>query len=595
MSTSPWSADEGLEARSPQPPRSYLWRALLGALVALGIGAGVYGYVLFNQPPDAKVSVVFETPPQPLLGEPFLLFLSVANQSDNVLHDAKLSIFLPQDVAFVGEWSGERVHDELLGTLGPGSVMQRTMNVVASGQAKTVREIRAKFVYTITPEGRVQFERNTNATVQIGEPAITLSLETPQQAVNGEPFTVNVKYKNVSTQDFRNVRLGVTRPGIFQFRKASLEPASRANDSWNLGALKAGAEGQIAIEGVVVGPEGSFFTVAASVSADFLGESKELANQSASLTIATSPLSLSVSANGSQEYVAGIGDSLQYVITYRNNSAAVFRGIAVRARLIGGLFDYSTLSSQGSFNSLSNTLTWIAANAPELESLGPGEERTLNFSIRLKPAFPISRASDKNYTLKVEARVESPTVPSGIAAERTVSVASLETKVRGAVALHTKALWRDAAWGFLNEGPYPPRMNQPTQYTIHWSITNYATDIGSVHMETFLQSGAKFLGKAKSTVATLPQYDAATGRVTWDIPTIAATRGVVGAPVEGVFQIEVTPAVTHVGNNVVLTNSTRLQASDLFTGVALESVAPALTTALPEDPTIQVPDRRVQP
>ncbi len=591
--TSPWEDDENLPVHAQETP-FHIWKAVLGAIVVLAVGAGVYGYILFNRTPEVKVSAVFETPPQPLLGEPFSLSLSVANQSDNVLHGAKLSFFLPQDVVFVGEWSNERVHDEILGTLGPGSVVQRTISVMAMGQAKTVRQIRSEFVYSTTPEGRVQFERDTVADVQVGEPAITLTLEAPQQAVNGEAFTTTVKYKNASRQDFKNVRLRFSRPEIFRFQKASTEPASRANDMWDLGVLKAGAEGKVLIDGIVVGPEGSFFTVSGSISADFLGESKELAAQSASLTIATSPLSVSVTVNGGTNYIAGIGDTLQYTVAYRNNSTAPFHGIAVRARLIGGLFDYSTVRSGGSFNSLTNTLTWIAANAPELENLGPGQEGTLTFNIQLKPAFPISRVSDKNYMLKAEARVESPTVPSGIAALSTVSLATLETKVKGMVALRAKALWRDAAWGILNDGPYPPKLNQPTQYTIHWIVTNYSTDIGAVRMEAFLQSGAKFIGKAKSTVATLPQYDATTGRVTWDIPTIAATRGVLGAPVEGVFQIEATPSVTQIGQDVVLTGPVRLQANDLFTGTALESTVEALTTALPEDATIQLRDRRVQ-
>jgi len=593
-SYSPWEEDENLPIHAPQES-FHIWKAILGAIVVLAIGAGVYGYVLFNRTPDVKVSAVFETPPQPLLGEPFSLSLSVANQSDNVLHGAKLSFFLPQDVVFVGEWSNERVHDEILGTLGPGSVVQRTISVMAMGQAKTVRQIRAKFVYSTTPEGRVQFERDTVADVQVGEPAITLSLEAPQQAVNGEAFTTAIQYKNASRQDFRNVRLRFSHPEIFRFQKASMESASRANDMWDLGVLKAGAEGKVLIDGTVMGPEGSFFTVSGSISADFLGESKELAVQAASLTIATSPLSVSVLVNGGVNYIAGIGDTLQYTIAYRNNSAVAFHGIAVRARLIGGLFDYPSVRAAGSFNSLTNTLTWIAANAPELENLDPGQEGTLTFSVQLKPAFPISRVSDKNYALKVEARVESPTVPSGITASSTVSLATLETKVKGVVALRAKVLWRDAAWGILNDGPYPPKLNKPTQYTIHWIITNYSTDIGSVHMEAFLQSGAKFIGKAKSTVTTLPQYDVTTGRVTWDIPSIAATRGVFGAPVEGVFQIEATPSVTQVGQDVVLIGPVRLQANDLFTGTALESTVGALTTALPEDLTIQLTDRRVQP
>jgi hypothetical protein len=593
--SSPWPADEDIEVSPAERNSSRFWKALLAFIVLVGLAAAAYGYFLFTRPADVSVSLEFDVLPHPLLGEPFSLSLSVANQSDDVLHGAKLSIFLPQDVSFVGPWSGERVHEEPLGTIGPGSVLRKTFQAVAMGQAKTIKQVRAKFTYAIAPEGRVQFERDARADVQVGDPALSLSLEAPAQVVNGESFTTKIKYANASAQEFKNVRLTFAQPEVFRFEKASLEPASRANNVWNLGALKAGAEGEIMVEGSVVGVEGAFFTLTADVSADFLGESRQLASQTATLTIAASPLSVSLSVNESPDYIAGIGDSLQYTLAYRNNSPTPLRGISVSARLSGQLFDYATLRSQGSFNSLTNTVTWIAANAPELENLMPGEMRTLTFDVRLKPSFPITRVSDKNYLVKVEARVESPTVPAGVAAERTVSVAALETKVKGAIDVRAKALWRDAAWGFVNEGPYPPRAHQPTQFTVHWILTNYATDLSPVHMEAFVQSGAKFTGKAKSTVTTLPQYDAATGRVTWDIPSVPATRGVVGGPVEGVFQIEVLPSITQVGQSIPLMSELRVRATDVFTGVILEDTAPPLTTDIPEDTTVSVTDRRVQP
>ncbi|MBM3257520.1 MAG: hypothetical protein FJY98_04355 [Candidatus Liptonbacteria bacterium] len=591
-STTPWAADEHLGA---PPPRSSGRFKLFGILAFLFLaGVGIFSYFLFRQPAGVSVSVEFETPPQPLLGEPFPLSLSLANQSDGVLYGAKFSIILPEDVLFVGEYSRERVHDEALGSLGPGSVTQRTVNVVVVGQPQAVKRVRAKFVYSTSPEGRVQFEKEAAAEIRVGAAALELSLEAPKQVVNGAPFTATVKYKNASKQEFKNVRVAFRYPSLFSLTKASLESATRTNDSWSLGNLPAGTQGEITFDGVVVGAEGSFFTLNAAVTADYLGESRELAVQTASLAIATSPLSVAIGVSGVQNNAANPGEVLQYSLTLKNNSSVVFRGITLNARLIGAMFNYSTLRAQASFNSLTNTLTWLTANTPELQSLNPGESKTLTFDIALKGTYPISRVSDKNYTLKVEARAESPTVLPDTAVDTTVAVGSFETKVAGKIALHAKALWKDAAWGIVNSGPFPPRVNQPTQYTIHWIITNYATDASGVRVEAYLQSGAKFLGKAKSTGATLPQYDAATGKVVWDIPSVAATRGVVGAPIEGVFQIEVIPSSNHLGGYVPILSESRLQAKDIFTGMALESTAGVLQTDLLEDPTVTVQDRRVQ-
>ncbi len=591
MST-PWIADEHLK---PVKKTHSSWK-ILGVLVLLLIaGAGIFVYVFFRSPAEATVAVDFGTLPQPLIGEPFSLTLSFSNQSDKVVYGTKLSIILPEDMFFVGEFSGQRVYDEVLGTLGPGSIMQRTVNVVVLGEPQSVKRVRADLKYSTTPEGKVQFDSKTNADVRVGDPAFQLLLDTPSQVLNGVPFTMTLKYKNMSTETFKNVQLSVRYPDFFQFKQASVDPASRTNDSWSLGSLEGNAEGTILVQGIVIGPEGSFFTLNAGMTVDYLGQSQKIATQTASLAIATSPLSVSVAVNNRQDYIARVGDLLRYTITYKNNSSTVFRGLTVSAKLVGTMFDYSTLRfDDGAFNSLTNTLTWITASAPQLISLNPGAEGSVDFDISLKKGFSISRVSDKNYTVRVEATVQSQTVSPNTAADQTISVGNLEVKVGGAIALQAKALWRDAAWGIVNSGPYPPRVNQPTQYAIHWLITNYATDASNVRVEAYLQSGARFIGNAKSTGTTLPQYDALTGKVTWDIPSIAATRGIVGAPVEGVFQIEAMPSIIQLGSSVPLLSDSRLQARDMFTGEVLQDNAQTLTTDLPEDPTISVQDRRVQ-
>ncbi|MCR4327972.1 MAG: hypothetical protein NUV53_00440 [Patescibacteria group bacterium] len=593
--TTPWEEDSNTLAVSEPPRHSKVLKVVVVTIFLMIAGGGIYAYFLSQRPTGVNVSVEFVTPPQTLLGESFPLILSAANHSDSVLHDAKLSILLPEDVYFVGEYSGERIHDEVLGTIGPGSVTQRVVNIVILGQAQSIRLIEGKLAYKTSDDGRVQFEQGARANVQVSDPALQLSFETPKQVVNGETFTTKIHYKNESKQEFNNVKLVFRSPSIFSFQRATLEVSARTNDVWNLGTLKGGSEGDLEIDGKIVSLEGSFFTLSAEMSADFLGKSRELAVQTVSLGIATSPLSISIVANDASDYIAKIGSSFSYRMTVRNNSDIVFRGLKISAHLIGNLFNYGSVRSTGSFNSLANTLTWITANQGDLENIAPGETRAVNFTILLKDSFPIKSATDKNYEVRVEAHVESPTVPPDTAADKTIAVTDVTTKVAGAVVLRALALWRDAAWGILNDGPYPPRVNQPTQYSIHWRIANYATDIGAVHVEAFLQSGARFVGNAKSNVATVPQYDVSTGLVTWDIPSIAATKGVASVPVEGVFQIEATPATTHIGQSMVLMKDSSLKAKDLFTGIELQSDAGAVDSNIPEDATVTVVERRVVP
>jgi hypothetical protein len=194
---------------------------------------------------------------------------------------------------------------------------------------------------------------------------------------------------------------------------------------------------------------------------------------------------------------------------------------------------------------------------------------------------------DKNFTLKMNAQISSPTVPPGTQASSTISAVSAENKVGGKISLSVPAYWRDAASGVLNSGPYPPKVNQTTQYTIHWAITNYSTDVENVTVSASLQSGTTCTGIVKSNVSAVPACNAATGLVTWTIPTnIPATTGITGPPAEAVFQVQNMPAINQTGNAVTLLGPTTLQATDVFTGAAYKISADAITTDLPNDKTI---------
>jgi hypothetical protein len=132
-------------------------------------------------------------------------------------------------------------------------------------------------------------------------------------------------------------------------------------------------------------------------------------------------------------------------------------------------------------------------------------------------------------------------------------------------------------------------VDQPTDYTIHWDIANYATDATSVTVSAYLQSGTTFTGAATSTglaSTSLPIYNAGTGEVTWTIPFIPATTGVISPPVTTIFQVSNTPAVNQVGQAVTLLGPTTLTATDVYTGATVTATAAAVTTRLPNDPSV---------
>lgn len=594
---SPWEEDKDDDGPEEGKPRSSIMATLAKILIPIFIiaVAGYTFYYFLTRPTGASVSIDFAKPDQILSGQPFTLKITISNNSDQVLKNAKLSVTLPDKVYYLGGSQNQRVIENDSSDIGPGSATPNPFSLVVVGDTNSVKRIGAKLSYQLAGSTG-EFESAAGADISVSEQIINLAFELPESVFGGSAFDLKVNYKNNSAQDFdSDVILKIDYPSEFTFSKSSVDP-SAGNNQWNLGKLPKGAAGSITITGSVADSGKSSYDFHGAVSSNgktFGGQTFTIAEQTASISMSTSPLLVSMQINGSDNYVAHAGDELLYRIHYKNNSSVTFDSVTVKASLLSDMFDFQTLRTDASFSSAGNTFTWLAANTPALSKLPPGEEGNLDIDIRLKKDFPIRLISDKNYTLKLNTEVSSPTVPQGVKASRTVSTSNFETKVAGKLQLQAKALWRDAASGILNSGSYPPRVNQPTQYTVHWILTNYATDVSGVQVSAYLQSGARWTDKVKSNTDNTPAYDSSSGKVTWNAGNIAANKGAINTPAEAVFQVELTPAVNQVGQYVAFLGNTSIQWQDNFIGTQLTDSYRALTTALMDDPSISAAVNRV--
>ena len=178
-------------------------------------------------------------------------------------------------------------------------------------------------------------------------------------------------------------------------------------------------------------------------------------------------------------------------------------------------------------------------------------------------------------------------MPYYVSADKTVELTNLVTKVKGQIAIATKALFRDTASGIENRGPLPPKVNNPTNFTIHWTIVNYNTDVSNVQVKTSLLSGVRFTSKVKSNISSLPAYNDRTGEISWTIDKIPATKGVLGTPVEAIFQVEATPNITQISQPMPLLSETQLTAVDDFTQNQISGYFPAITSEMISDSTFK--------
>lgn len=563
---------------------------LIFILIAV-IAAGIY--YIYDKYADRNLSLDISVPESAAIGAPFEAKAEFSNHSGNVLKDVKLTINLPEGLVFAGQDESKNIESKELGDIGEGSLISETYRLIALKDENTVKRIKVSISYT--PSSLVaHFEKKAEAEVAVKGSGILINLTGPEKVSGSEEFEIDADYKNVSEVDFKDIELRIEYPPNFSFIDSTLKP-DRANNSWLLGDLRKGSEGSFTVKGFIIGPENSTFTFKTELKADIEGKVYTFGGGEMFLTLSPSPLFLSISVNDKQDYIAKPNDELNYILSYISNTDVALRDAVIRVQLVGEMFDLNTLDTNAYLRSSDNTLIWNSSNASEFNYLSPHSAGAVKFKIKTKENYPIRRFGDKNFILKIKAEIESPTIPGFMKADKTFSIAELETKMAGNAAVEAKGYFRDAASRILNKGNLPPKVGQPVNFTIHWFLKIFASDLTNVEVRAPLAQGVKFAGTTKSGFGAAPFYDEKNNQMVWMISKIPANKGVVDEPAEAVFQVEATPNASQIGKFMPLLAETIIKAIDSFTSLEVNNVGAAVDTSLPSDTTVGAQDGVVQP
>ncbi len=538
------------------------------SVVLIVAGAGFAYYFVSQYYKSRDLNFEVEASSKAIIAQPFEIAVNLENKSQSVLRDPKIMIKLPEGVISLDKNPDMQIIEEGLSDINPGSLVKRKFKIVIVEGEQSIKKFDVGFSY-MPPKLNTRFEQNKTIEISTGQPAIAVNLITPQKVFNREAFEIGVNYQNISDFNFQKSRLQLVIPSNFIFKEASVKPTLGTN-VWNLGQIPPKSQSNIIIKGALEGPDQSFFEIKSQFFVSFNQKEYLISEKTASLSIASSPLSLSVVVNNDSNYIAKPGNDLAYQIKYRNNTEIGLNDVIVKAKLSGEMFDLASLQTPGFFDSKTNTILWNVANNPQFQLLPPGVEGALNFTIKTKDYYPIKRLFDKNFVLKIQAEINSPTVPYNVSSDKTVGFSNLETKVAGNVDILVS--------GDYVKGSYSPKVNQPTTYNIRWIIKNYSTNVKDVRMNGFLQSGVKWLNIVKSNIDAIPVYNERTGEVAWSIDKISATKGIISKPVEATFQVEATPNITQAGQAFIILGETLISAVDEFTGLQINNRVELLKT-----------------
>lgn len=543
--------------------KTTFWIVLALFLVLAGF---VYYFIIqFNKTKDFRFDI--KGPSKVMIARPFEISIELENKSKSTLEQPEILITLPEGVISLDSNNDKQIIKESLGSIELGALIQKRYNLAIIKDEGSIKKIDVSFSY-FPPDIKTRFEKKKTIEVETDQPAISVNMSTPQKIFNSEDFEIGLDYKNLSDYDFKNVKLQMIYPNNFIFKNTTASTTS-GNNTWIFDDFLSASQGNFTIKGLVQGPDQSFSEIKSQLFVTFNSKEYLISEKTANLVIASSPLSLLVNLEDDPNYVASLGEDLTYRLFYKNNTDVGLTDVVIKAKLSGVMYDFTTIQVSGNFDSVNNAITWNASNVPALKLLEPGKEGFVEFNIKTKANYPIKRMFDNNFILKVQAEITSPTVPYNVSSDKSIGLASLETKIRGNIEV-------SASYEIL-KGPYPPKAGQTTTFAIKWSIKNYSTNVKNTEVKTYLQSGAKWLNIVRSDAGSIPSYNDRTGEVSWTIDKILATKGIISKPLEAVFNIEITPNITQKGQLLPILGDTEISSQDEFTSVDLENKAKNLT------------------
>ena len=539
--------------------------------LAIFLLAGFFIYqVGFNQSRGLEIS--FEVEEKTFIGEPFEIGVIFTNNSSNDLKNVELAMNLPAGAIFVDRRETMRKTTRV-GNLDIGETYKDAFELIVLEGVGSSKEFILEIIYLPTSLNKsLVMAKNLKIDIL---PAVDLKIEAPEKVMIGEEFEWSINYENISALD-REVKIEILAPLEFltDFREYSV-------------LLQSEERKEATFKGQVMLPEGSVFQLGARLKSKTANQEYILAQKEVEVIIAPAPLSFKVLINNQENIVVEPGKTLEYELVFRNNTTTILKDLTIKTALRGEMYNFQTLKTDGFFNPVSQSVVWDSARLEDLKNLLPGESKKVSLSIEVKPEYPIRRINDKNFVLRAESQIESPTVPYLVSAVKTINFANTEIKVAGNLEVEAQALFRDAASRILNQGPWPPEVGQATEFTVHWMIYNYATDISGVEVRARLEPNVVFTGKTQAGVGKI-YFDEQKQEVVWQIPNILATSGIINEPLAAVFQIRATPASQFRGGFMPLLGETTIVAQDEFVQIRLNNSFKPLTTALESDPTVNI-------
>ena len=532
----------------------------IGFIVFAVLIIGLLAFFAFRPAPpavlkEAKVTLQISAPETLPSGSEIIYRIQAKNDDSITLTGLELEIAYPEGISYAqstpkaNNLSGSVFSlPELL----PGQNLNVIIKAVAVGEINSEKTLQTKLHYKYVNFNSA-FSKSAQQIVRLVAAKIDLEIDGPKETNTAQLVAYTVKYKNRSGETIKNARIQLTYPVGFNYG-ASQPTASLGGNIWNLGDVQPEGAGQIVVQGSFASsqPGESKKLVASFLSLGDSGEFYVQASAETETLLVNQPLILTLeNLDQDDQGVVNPGGSLIFSVRYQNNSQVAATGVNIVVSLESKALDINTLKAQSGQIS-GNTISWNASGVPALESLNPGEQGSLNFSVSIKN--PATKDSTKNLTVKLGSKIKaneySSFLPGETAEYKISSPANLSAELR-----------------YLS-GSLPPKVGTQTKYKLKINLSNSSNDFSSGEVSFFLPGAGLGFNENSITASEQAnvQFDPSTGKLVWKFGSLPAFSGKFSPNKILELEVVANPAPSDVGDFAVLARSFKFVAQDSFTG-----------------------------
>ncbi len=513
--------------------------------------------------------------------------VEIANKNAADLVDATLTLYYPKGATDETGTDVMRI-ERPMGTIGSGKTKSEEFTVILYGEQGISRTLTATLSYKLAGSS-ASFEKESTFSVMVSSSPVGLTVDAPTGVVSGQPFTLTIRNTFSGDKLLPNVIARIEYPNGFVFQSTDREPMT-SNNVWNLGDLEKGDERTITITGKIIGEvlDEKAFRIYIGTPEDESSSKIAVAYNSALATLRViEPFlagTITVQQQRDDVIALRIGETINGVVSWINNSAFTITDPTFTLALGGAPVDPSSINAANSYYDTStDSIIWNSDSNPSLTFLGPGAKGELPFSFK-----PIgSKSTDVTLALSLAG-----TIPDqGNIAQAINTIDQKIVRFASSIQFAAQSLYSIGT--IKNTGPYPPKADTETTYTLTWTVLPTDNPLTLVTASAILPPSITWTGTIVPSTETIA-YNSDTGVVTWNIGALPKATSTPKSRTVS-FQVKVKPTKSQIGSQLTLLGETIVTATDTVTQTTIEAKKPALTTRFDTDPIYTEGADRVVP